>query len=81
MPPLVGLQKLAGVGGGEEEVNKRVAASIPVGHVGARWDIAVAAVFLSSPAARFISGVLRGVGACRRAERSCAVAQSGPPHT
>lgn len=57
MPPFAGLQKLAGVAGGEEEVNKMVAASIPVGHVGARWDIAIAAVFLSSPAARFISGV------------------------
>ncbi|KAK9832722.1 hypothetical protein WJX81_003788 [Elliptochloris bilobata] len=51
-----GLQKLAGVNGGEEAVNKAVAACIPVGHVGARWDIAIAAVFLASPAARFISG-------------------------
>ena len=56
VPPPAGLQKLAGVAGGEDEVNKLVAASIPVGHVGARWDIAIAAVFLASPAARFISG-------------------------
>ena len=51
-----GLQKLAGVEGGEDAVNSAVAACIPVGHVGAKWDIAIAAVFLASPAARFISG-------------------------
>ena len=51
-----GLQKLAGVDGGEDAVNRAVAACIPVGHVGAKWDIAIAAVFLASPAARFISG-------------------------
>ncbi len=44
-----GLQKL-------DAVNRAVAACIPVGHVGAKWDIAIAAVFLASPAARFISG-------------------------
>lgn len=51
-----GLQKLAGVEGGDDAVNSAVAACIPVGHVGAKWDIAIAAVFLASPAARFISG-------------------------
>jgi hypothetical protein len=54
-----GLQKLAGVDGGEDAVNRAVAACIPVGHVGAKWDIAIAAVFLASPAARFISGLPR----------------------
>ncbi len=51
-----GVSKLAGVDASEEEVNELVAATIPIGRVGSKWDIAIAAVFLCSPAARHITG-------------------------
>lgn len=51
-----GVSKLAGVDVSEEEVNQLVASTIPIGRVGSKWDIAIAAVFLCSPAARHITG-------------------------
>ncbi|BDA49426.1 Peroxisomal 2,4-dienoyl-CoA reductase [Coccomyxa sp. Obi] len=51
-----GVQKLAGVDASEEEVNELVASTIPIGRVGSKWDIAIAAVFLCSSAARHITG-------------------------
>ena len=53
-----GVQKLAGVDASEEEVNELVASTIPIGRVGSKWDIAIAAVFLCSSAARHITGAL-----------------------
>lgn len=54
-----GVQKLAGVDASEEEVNELVASTIPIGRVGSKWDIAIAAVFLCSSAARHITGALQ----------------------
>ena len=55
---VAGVSKLAGVDASEEEVNEMVASTIPIGRVGSTWDIAIAAVFLCSPAARHITGAL-----------------------
>jgi peroxisomal 2,4-dienoyl-CoA reductase len=55
---VAGVSKLAGVDASEEEVNQMVASTIPIGRVGSTWDIAIAAVFLCSPAARHITGAL-----------------------
>ncbi|MEW5298475.1 MAG: hypothetical protein WDW38_000789 [Sanguina aurantia] len=50
-----GMSKLAP--GAEAQVQKIVEASIPLrNQMGRKWDIAMAALFLSSPAASFISG-------------------------
>lgn len=49
-----GLSKLAP--GAETEMEERVVAEIPVGRMGEKVDIALAAVFLASPAASFING-------------------------
>ena len=51
-----GLSKLAGVDASEEDVNALVASTVPLGKVGSKWDIAIAAVFLSSSAARHLTG-------------------------
>ena len=53
-----GLSKLAGVDASENEVNAAVASTVPLGKVGAKWDIAIAAVFLCSSAARHLTGVI-----------------------
>lgn len=53
-----GLSKLAGVDASEEEVNAAVASTVPLGKVGSKWDIAIAAVFLCSSAARHLTGVV-----------------------
>ena len=53
---LAGLTKLAGVEGSPADVDRAMAELIPLGHVGAKWDIAMACVYLASPAARFVSG-------------------------
>ncbi len=49
MPPAAGMSKLAP--GGEEKMKEMVVASIPIGRMGRKWDIAMAAVFLASSAA------------------------------
>ncbi|CAK0787667.1 hypothetical protein CVIRNUC_010889 [Coccomyxa viridis] len=51
-----GLSKLAGVDASEEAVNEAVAQMVPIGKVGAKWDIAITAVFLCSSAARHLTG-------------------------
>ena len=51
-----GLSKLAGVDASEEEVSRMIAKEVPLGVVGAKWDIGIATVFLCSPAARYITG-------------------------
>ena len=57
MPGLAaGLSKLAGVDASEEDVNALVASTVPLGKVGSKWDIAIAAVFLASSAARHLTG-------------------------
>ena len=53
-----GLSKLAGVDASEEAVNEAVAQMVPIGKVGAKWDIAITVVFLCSSAARHLTGVL-----------------------
>ena len=53
-----GLSKLAGVEASEEVVNEAVAQMVPIGKVGAKWDIAITVVFLCSSAARHLTGVL-----------------------
>ncbi len=53
-----GLSKLAGVDASEDDVNTLVASTVPLGKVGAKWDIAIAAVFLCSSAARHLTGAL-----------------------
>lgn len=42
----------------EEEVDKRTAASIPLGRIGDPQEFANAAVFLCSPAASFVTGIM-----------------------
>ena len=57
--PFAGLTKLAPAGGSgssSSAVKDAVVSAIPLGRMGAKWDIAMACVFLASPAARFISG-------------------------
>ena len=54
---MAGLSKLAGVDASEEDVNALVASTVPLGKVGAKWDIAIAAVFLCSSAARHLTGL------------------------
>lgn len=49
-----GLSKLAP--GAEEQAKAIVVASIPLGRMGRKWDIAMACVFLASPAASFVTG-------------------------
>ena len=51
-----GLSKLAPGSDAAAAVGKLVNASIPLGHMGRRWDIAQACLFLASPAAAFITG-------------------------
>ena len=51
-----GLSKLAGVDASEDDVNALVASTVPLGKVGSKWDIAIAAVFLCSSAARHLTG-------------------------
>ena len=53
-----GLSKLAGVDASEDKVNAAVASTVPLGKVGAKWDIAIAAVFLCSSAARHLTGAV-----------------------
>lgn len=38
--------------GAEDEAKKLIVASVPLGRMGHKWDIAMACVFLASPAAR-----------------------------
>lgn len=74
-----GLSKLAGVDASEEEVNAAVASTVPLGKVGAKWDIAIAAVFLCSSAARHLTGAVTApaklamgvAGTCRKGQRAC----------
>ena len=67
-----GLSKLAGVDASEEEINKMIAKEVPLGVVGAKWDIGIATVFLCSPAARYITGHTRLLSApCRCALGYC----------
>eukprot|EP00798_Chlamydomonas_sp_ICE-L_P022710 gene22710-29866_t len=49
-----GMSKLAP--GSEEKMMKMVTETIPLGRMGRKWDIAMAAVFLASPAASFMTG-------------------------
>lgn len=51
-----GVSKLAGVDASQDEVSRLVGETIPLGRVGAKWDIAIAAVFLCSDAARHVTG-------------------------
>ncbi|CAL5224536.1 g7235 [Coccomyxa viridis] len=53
---LAGLSKLAGVDASKDDVNALVASTVPLGKVGSKWDIAIAAVFLCSSAARHLTG-------------------------
>ena len=55
---LQGCPSWAGVDASEEAVNEAVAQMVPIGKVGAKWDIAIAVVFLCSSAARHLTGVL-----------------------
>lgn len=50
-----GLAKL-GLGPPPEELEKIVSEVIPLGRMGTREEVAMAAVFLASPAASFVSG-------------------------
>jgi NAD(P)-dependent dehydrogenase (short-subunit alcohol dehydrogenase family) len=50
------MAKLAPGSDAAAAVLKEVNAAIPLGHMGRRWDIAMACVFLASPAAGFITG-------------------------
>ena len=50
------MSKLAPGSDAAAAVSKVVSASIPLGHMGRRWDIAQACLFLASPAAAFITG-------------------------
>mmetsp|Transcript_23209 Transcript_23209/g.64450 ORF Transcript_23209/g.64450 Transcript_23209/m.64450 type:complete len:293 (+) Transcript_23209:117-995(+) len=49
-----GLAKLGGGFGGDAE--QKVLETVPVGRMGEKWDIAMACVYLSSSAGKFISG-------------------------
>lgn len=51
-----GMTKLAPGSDGEARMQKLMQAAIPLGHMGRRWDIAQACVFLASPAAAFVTG-------------------------
>ena len=51
--PIAGTAGLAKLAPGSEAA---VVAEIPLGHMGERWDIALACVYLSSPAGRFVTG-------------------------
>ncbi|EFN53613.1 hypothetical protein CHLNCDRAFT_136871 [Chlorella variabilis] len=52
-----GMAKLAPSGGaGSATAAASMSGAIPLGHMGRRWDIAMACVFLCSPAAAFITG-------------------------
>ena len=57
-----GLSKLSGSsgpsegGGGRDDVAAAIAALVPLGRLGSAWDIAMAAVWLSSAGSRFASG-------------------------
>lgn len=74
-----GMTKLAPGSDGEARMQKLMQAAIPLGHMGRRWDIAQACVFLASPAAAFVTGhtlvvdggewMCRWVGRRRRADR------------
>lgn len=57
----------------EDDVNALVASTVPLGKVGSKWDIAIAAVFLCSSAARHLTG-----GAClpHVSRSSCVVYQA-----
>lgn len=68
---MAGLSKLAGVDASEEDVNALVATTVPLGKVGAKWDIAIAAVFLCSSAARHLTGV--GWVSCLVRQNTCLV--------
>ncbi|PRW61474.1 Peroxisomal 2,4-dienoyl- reductase [Chlorella sorokiniana] len=51
-----GMTKLAPSPDAAAQVNNLINAAIPLGHMGRRWDIAMACLFLASPAAAFITG-------------------------
>ena len=51
--------------GAEGDANKVVTAGIPLGRMGRKWDIAMACVFLASPAARCVRAGGRVGGALR----------------
>ncbi|PSC74048.1 H(+) hexose cotransporter 2 isoform B [Micractinium conductrix] len=51
-----GMTKLAPGSDAAAAVTEMVNTSIPLGHMGRRWDIAQACVFLASPAAAFVTG-------------------------
>lgn len=42
--------------GEAERVEALSISKIPLGHMGDKWDIAMACLFLASPAAKFVSG-------------------------
>ena len=50
-----GLAKL--LPGTPEEIDAAMKESIPLKRVGRKWDIAMAAVFLSSPASSYMTGM------------------------
>lgn len=50
------MTKLAPGSDAAAAVTEMVNTSIPLGHMGRRWDIAQACVFLASPAAAFVTG-------------------------
>jgi len=49
-----GLAKLAGVGA--DKLEAIVSSMVPLGRLGAAWDVAMGVVFLASDAARYVSG-------------------------
>ncbi|KAI3424239.1 hypothetical protein D9Q98_009595 [Chlorella vulgaris] len=51
-----GMSKLAPGSDAAAAVLQKVNSSIPLGHMGRRWDIAMACLFLCSPAASFVTG-------------------------
>lgn len=75
-----GMEKLAPGSGGA--LNDAAVARIPLGHMGEKEDIALACVYLSSPAGRFVSGhtmVVDGAESlhkCAVANRFCGVGHS-----
>ncbi len=47
----------ASYGGDIEEMRRKRHAQCPMGHMGDAWDVAHAALFLASDAARYVTGV------------------------
>ncbi|KAG1676064.1 hypothetical protein FOA52_014929 [Chlamydomonas sp. UWO 241] len=54
--PIEGTAGMSKLGPGAAEVQKKIVESIPLGRMGTKWDIGMAVVFLTSPAASFVTG-------------------------